>query len=258
MESFLLAPRYDRQSILRIPPNRQSERKIQEIGRYLHTFCHGHHNSWNRFLARVEHAQNSSRQPSVVQCVLSYQPPLFPWSGESSEFPSITHWFQESERVWDSAHQHLHRAVKRHQHNAEVRRAPAPTFQPGQARYGSPLGTSGCASPVRSQYIGPFPVIRQIIPVTYELKLPSQYRIHPIFHVSLLKPNHSPVLSVSTEPGTTDDPPLPIVLEDGTTYSVREILSSRHRGGRLEYLVDWEGYGREGEIMGPRSRGRPP
>ncbi len=79
--------------------NRQTERKIQEIGRYLRTFCHGHHNSWNRFLARAEHAQNSIRQPSVVQCVLGYQPPLFPWSGELSEVPSVTHWFQESERV---------------------------------------------------------------------------------------------------------------------------------------------------------------
>ncbi len=99
--------------------NGQTERKIQEIGRYLHTFCHGHQNSWNRFLAWAEYAQNSLRQPSMnltpFQCVLCYQPPLFPWSGEPSEVPSVTHWFQESERVWDSAH--LQRAVRRHQHH---------------------------------------------------------------------------------------------------------------------------------------------
>ncbi len=48
------------------------------------------------------------------QCILSYQPPLFPWSGEPSDFPAIHHWFQESERIWDSDHIHLQRAVRRH------------------------------------------------------------------------------------------------------------------------------------------------
>ncbi|ROJ66313.1 hypothetical protein DPX16_16576 [Anabarilius grahami] len=34
-------------------------------------------------------------------------------------------------------------------------------------------------------------------------------------------------------------------LEDGTAYQVNEILDSQCRGGLLEYLVDWEGYGPE-------------
>ncbi|KAL0149815.1 hypothetical protein M9458_054863 [Cirrhinus mrigala] len=53
--------------------NGQTERKIQEISRYLRTFCHSHQNSWNRYLAWAEYAQNSLRQPSTgltpFQCV---------------------------------------------------------------------------------------------------------------------------------------------------------------------------------------------
>lgn len=45
--------------------NGQMERKIQEIGRYLRTFCHSHQNSWNRFIALAEYAQNSLRQPTT-------------------------------------------------------------------------------------------------------------------------------------------------------------------------------------------------
>ncbi|KAI2667224.1 Transposon Tf2-9 polyprotein [Labeo rohita] len=197
--------------------NGQTERKIQEVGRFLCTFCHGHQNSWNQFLGWAEYAQNSLRQPSTgltpFQCVLGFQPPLFPWNGEPSDVPAVDHWFRESERVWDAAHYHLQRAVNRSKDVSARRRIPGPNFTP--------------------------------------------------------------------EPGQEEDPPPPLVLEEGSIYSVNEILQSRRRGGRLEYLVDWEGYGPEErswvlrdnildpalisefhaahpEYPAPRGRGRPP
>ncbi len=80
--------------------NGQTERKIQEVGCFLRTFCHGHQ---NQFLGWAEYTQNSLRQPSTgltpFQCVLGYQPPLFPRSGEPSDVPSINYWFRESESL---------------------------------------------------------------------------------------------------------------------------------------------------------------
>ncbi len=231
------------------PPqsNGQTERKIQEIGHYLHTFCHSHQNSWNQLIAWAVYALNSLCQPSTdltsFQCVFGYHPPLFPWSGESSDLPSVTHWFQESERVWDSAHQHLQRAVRRHKQHADVRRATTPIFHPGQKVW---LSTRDIrlrlpCKKLSPRFIGPFPIIRQVNQVTYELQFPSQYRIHPTVHVSLLKPYHSPVSPVSTEPGPVGEPPLPIMLEDGTVYLVKEILSSWRRG--VNCNIWWTGRG---------------
>ncbi|KAK3568755.1 hypothetical protein QTP86_016279 [Hemibagrus guttatus] len=264
--------------------NGQTERKIQEISRYLRTFCHSHQNSWSQYLGWAEYAQNSLCQPSTgltpFQCVLGYQPPLFPWSAEPLDVPVVDHWFRESERVWDSAHHQLQRALHRRRRTADLRRSDPPAFQPGQKVW---LSTRDICLrlPCRKlspRFIGPFTILKQINLVTYKLLLPPGYRIHPTFHVSLLKP-HYPSVSPSTEPG--GEPPLPLLLDDGTAYKVKEILDSRRRGSRLEYLVDWEGYGPEerswvarDDILdpnlleafhtahphrpAPRGRGRPP
>ncbi|KAL0200281.1 hypothetical protein M9458_003468, partial [Cirrhinus mrigala] len=208
--------------------NGQTERKIQELGRYLRAYCQEDQHSWSRFLPWAEYAHNSLHQDSTgitpFQCVLGYQPPLFPWTEEPSNVPAVDHWFRESERVWDSAHHHLQRAVCRNKHFADAGHHPSSNPE-----------ISPC-------YIGPFKILRQINDVTFQLQLPPRYRIHPMFHVSLLKPFF---------PSATEPPP-PEVLDQPSIYSVREILDSRRRGGHLEYLIDWEGYGPEEHSWVPR------
>ncbi len=43
------------------------------------------------------------------------------------------------------------------------------------------------------RFIGPFTIERQINEVTFLLQLPARYRIHPAFHVSILKPFSLPL-----------------------------------------------------------------
>ncbi|KAK3559000.1 hypothetical protein QTP86_000119 [Hemibagrus guttatus] len=185
--------------------NGQTERKIQEIGRFLRTFCHSHQESWSQFLGWAEYAQNSLRQSTTgltpFQCVLGYQPPLFPWDGEPSDVPAVDYWFRESERVWGEAHRQLQRALRRRRSTADLRRSQAPAYQPGQKVWLS----------------------------TRDIKLRLPW------------------------PGVAEEPPLPLIVDDGTAYLVKEILDSRRRGGRLEYLVDWEGYGPEERSWVPRN-----
>ncbi|KAK3521850.1 hypothetical protein QTP70_018584 [Hemibagrus guttatus] len=128
---------------------------------------------------------------------------------------------------------------------ADVRCCNAPLYHPGDKVW---LSTRDIrlrlpCEKLNPRYIGPFTILRQINDVPYELQLPHQYHISPTFHVSLLKSFTDSVLPPpSVEP---EVPPPPEIDTDDTIYQVREVVNSRRRGGRLQYLVDWEGYGPE-------------
>ncbi|KAK2874766.1 hypothetical protein Q8A67_021919 [Cirrhinus molitorella] len=209
----------------------------------------------------AEYAQNSLVKPATgltpFKCILGYQPPLFPWSGEPSDLPSVTAWLQRSEETWDRAHTHLLHAVRYQTHQANQHRRAGPSLAPGQWVW---LSTKDLRLrlPCRKlspRYVGPFKIIKQITPVSFRLELPANYRISPTFHMSLLKPAGGP--RGDPEEGDLPQPP-PIMIDGEEAYQVHELLDSRRRGGTLQYLVDWEGYGPEerswvnaGDILDP-------
>ncbi len=123
------------------------------------------------------------------KCILGFQPPMFPWSGEPTDLPSITDWLQHSEEVWDRAHTHLLHAVRRQVHQANRHRRPSPEYAPGQWVWLSTrdLRLRLPCRKLSPRYVGLFKISTQITPVSFRLELPSNYRISPTFHVSLLK-----------------------------------------------------------------------
>ncbi|KAI2643971.1 Retrotransposon-derived protein PEG10 [Labeo rohita] len=178
----------------------------------------------------AKYAQNSLRQDTTgltpFQCVLGYQPPLFPWTEEPSNVPAVEHWFRESKGVWDSAHHHLQCAVRQQKRFADVRRRPAPAYQPGDQVWLSTrdLRLRQPCRKLSPRYIRLFKILRQINDVTFQLQLPLRYRIHPTFHVSLLKPFYP---SATETPGAEAEPPPPEVLDQPSIYAVHEILDLR-------------------------------
>jgi hypothetical protein len=86
---------------------------------------------------------------------------------------------------------------------------------------------------------GLFKVIKVLLPVSYQLDLPMQWSIHPVFHIDLLTPYHETIMH-----GPNYQRPLPDLVDGEEEYSMEKILDSRKfsRRQHLQYLVKWEGY----------------
>jgi hypothetical protein len=83
--------------------------------------------------------------------------------------------------------------------------------------------------------LGPFPIFEQINLVAYRLYLPKSMKIHLVIHVSLFEP-----CKTSDIQGRRQTPPPSIDKND--KFEVEEILDSRRRQNKLEYLIHWHGY----------------
>jgi len=94
-----------------------------------------------------------------------------------------------------------------------------------------------------SKFLGSFPVVSKISDLVYRLKLPKSLQIHDIFHVSLLEKYHKDTI-IGCRP---QPPPLVIIPKGDIKWEVKNILDSKRIGHwrKLQYLVEWEGYGPE-------------
>ena len=86
---------------------------------------------------------------------------------------------------------------------------------------------------------GPFKIWKVLSPITYQLELPLQWKIHDVFHVDLLTPYHETKLH-----GPNYMRPPPDLINREEEYEVEEVLQSWKfgRGCKVQYLVRWKGY----------------
>jgi hypothetical protein len=84
---------------------------------------------------------------------------------------------------------------------------------------------------------GPFEIDEILGPVTYRLKLPPSWKIHNVFHATLLRPYLENEIYGNNYPR-----PPPELLEGEEVYKVENILKHRRRGRGYQYYIKWEGY----------------
>jgi Chromo (CHRromatin Organisation MOdifier) domain len=104
---------------------------------------------------------------------------------------------------------------------------------------GTNLKTSHPTKKFTPKHYGPFPITDVISPVVCRLTLPPSWKIHNVFHVSLLT-----LYKEMEEHGPNFAEPPPELIEEQEEYEVEQVLASRLYGcwKKLQYLICWKGY----------------
>jgi hypothetical protein len=152
---------------------------------------------------------------------------------------------QKIQKIQEHLRAEICLAQARQEEYANRKRMPARQYREGQRVWldARNIRTLRPKKKLDWKNLGPFTITKVVSPYAYQLELPASMRIHPVFHVNLLRP-----VAENPLPGQRQEPPPPVEVEGLEEWEVEEILDSRWdrrgRGGRprLKYTVKWVGY----------------
>ena len=216
----------------------QTERTNQSIERLLRTFIQLDQAQWENLLPALELAHNTSPNASTGLTPFQILIGENPRTGKSYELISYyrTPNMAREFRMWVArAVRHIAQAQRQQQKQANKKRRDL-KFQVGDKVWLSTvnLPAEGCPK-FKERFIGPFPVSKVINDVAYQLDLPPSLAIHPVFHVSLLKPHRE------DEELQRQQFWAPMQRGNHLEYEVEAILDVRGAKNHREYLVRWKG-----------------
>jgi hypothetical protein len=218
----------------------QSECTNQGLEQYLRFYVDAKQGNWAQLLPIAEFAHNAWRNESTGQSpfdlLMGYHPRA-EWTAVTSPIPQVMLRLDQIREARDKARTAMIKA----QQGWERRKCTAPTFQTGDQVWldGRNIKMFHPTAKLAPKRHGPFPIIRVLSPITYELRLPVQWKLHPVFHVDLLTPYRETEFH-----GANYDKPPPDLINGEEEYEVECIVASRHfgRGHKLQYLIKWKGY----------------
>ena len=221
--------------------NGEAERVNQEIGTYLRMYCMEKPADWSLYLADAQFAHNSRVHSTHGQTPFyllhGYEPTAYP--SDVANIPGLAE--ERLEQL--AANRDKAIIVHRKAQEAMIARKPGLAYKKFEVgdkvwlhAHNLHLKTTRKLTP---RCLGPFEIIEEISPVVYKLKLPETWRIHNVFHASLLTPQ-----VVTPEYGIPADPPLPELVDGESEFEVEAILQHKFMGRKKEvrYLVQWRGY----------------
>jgi hypothetical protein len=236
----------------------QTERVNQTLEQYLRIFCDYQQDNWHELLPLAEftynNAKHSSTQLSPFFANYGYHPRAIlrvrTPTNDYPQNPTAENLVQRYSTIHQQVKEQLKEAQSQYKEYYDRHVNEAPTFQRGDQVWLSRqnIRTTRPSAKLDFKRLGPYRVLEVVgeSKLAYRLDLPQHMRIHPVFHVSKLTPYNR-----NTFPGRNQPPPPPIEVEDQLEWEVSEVLDSRIRRNKLEYLVDWVGYGPDSRTWEP-------
>ena len=218
----------------------QLERTNQWIEQYLRFWVNHQQDNWHYYLPLAEFAHNSwpneTTKQTPFEALMGYTPRAEIFDVTTS-IPTVALRVEIWKKARRIADEMIVKAQKRWAQSKNLPR----TYREGDLVWldGRNLHLDRPAVKLAPKRHGPFKVTRVLSPITYQLELPPQWKIHHVFHIDLLTPYHETEVH-----GTNFTQPPPDLINGEEEYEVDEILDSRKhgRGCKVQYLVKWKGY----------------
>ena len=217
----------------------ETERVNQEVETYLQLFCQGQPDKWSTLIPMAEFAHNStthsSTQKSPFSLILGYEPRDYPKIGQTF-LPSLEDQLTLLDQACDEA---LAAHDKSRQIMKERITSKFTPWKEGDRVWleGKHLCLHYPTRKLAPRREGPFEISHVISPLAYRLRLPPMWKIHDVFHASLLS-----TYQETAEHRLNYANPPPEEIEGEEEYEIAKILSHRGSPGRHSYLVSWKGY----------------
>ena len=168
---------------------------------------------------------------------MGYEPKAFPESGTKTNVPTVEERLKrltEIRKEAQAAHELARRRMIERHPNQFI------PFKKGDRVW---LDTKNVKMPYENRKLmpkreGPFQIKRVLGKLVYELEIPGKWRIHPVFHATLLLPYKE-----NSVHGPNTIRPPPEEIEGEEEYEVESI--QKHKKGtdrKWLYFVKWKGY----------------
>lgn len=231
----------------------QTEQTNQTLEQYLRLYCNYEQDNWSTLLPVAEfacnNAKNTSTQFSPFFANYGYYPRRDMEILANPDNPAGASLVERLATVQDFLRTELNYARQAYSEHADKHRLVSP-FAVGQKVWLNRrhIDTTRPSRKLDHTRLGPFTILESIHDRAFKLDLPKSMKIHNVFHPSLLDICQTPDI-----PGRIRPVPPPTIVNNELEYEVQDILRSRQRWGKLQYLIRWQGYNSDHDTWEPAS-----
>ena len=216
----------------------ETEQVNQELETYLRLFASNKPEEWSKLLPMAEFAHNSAThsvtQRTPFSLMMGYEPRAYPPFGKTF-LPSLENRLSNLSKARDEA-QAAHKLAQ-----LWMREQITSKFTPWKVGEKVWLETTNLhmngPKKLQMRRTGPFEIEEVVSRTAYRLRIPSQWKIHPVFHASLLTSYKE-----TLEHGPNFLRPPPDLIDGEEEYEVEAVLGHRGRPSRRTFLIRWKGY----------------
>ena len=225
----------------------QTERMNQTLEQHLRHYVNYSQKNWVQLLPMAQLAMNNRESTATGETPFfanyGKQPNLFLTPRETPKAEKALEDASDLKRMHEEMSRNITFQQLKTEPYANKKRKKEPQLKEGDKVYllTKNLSTTRPSRKLDHVKVGPFFVRKKKSDVNFELDLPKEMRIHPVFHVSLLEPA---------------DPQTPVQtrgpkLSPENEYEV-EAIKDYDKKSQL-YLVKWKGYDDDDNTWEPRS-----